>query len=492
MELNKLDFWFVVGSQTLYGADVLKTVAERAAEMAECISASPSVPCRLVYKGTMKTAEEITRVMKDANREDSCCGVVTWCHTFSPSKMWIEGLSLLQKPLCHFATQYNRGIPGQDIDMDFMNLNQAAHGDREHGFIGARLRLNRKIIVGFWQDEAPLSALGVWMRAAAGFKASRELRIMRFGDNMREVAVTEGDKVEAQIKFGWQVNTWPVGYLAEEIGKVTEAEIDAKILEYKALYELNTVSADAVRYQAREELAMHRLYEIEGIGAFTNTFQDLYGLRQLPGLATQQLMRAGYGFGAEGDWKLAAMTAIVKAMTQGMSGGTSFIEDYTYNLEEGNAYALGAHMLEVCPSIAAGRPKIEVHPLGIGGREDPARLVFEGRPGKAVVMTLVDMGGRFRMLLQDVECFGPPHPMPRLPVARVTWRPKPDLLTGIKLWIMAGGAHHSVLSYDATSDMMIDWAEMIGIEVIRIREDTTAEGLKQQLFLNDLAWKLKC
>lgn len=491
MKLNNLEFWFTVGSQSLYGDEVLETVSKRAAEMAEYISASKHIPCRLVYKGTMKTADEITAVMKEANSSDNCAGVVSWCHTFSPSKMWIEGLRLLQKPYCHFATQYNRTIPDKEIDMDFMNLNQAAHGDREHGFIGARLRLNRKIIVGYWQDEEPLNELGIWMRAAAGYKASRELRVMRFGDNMREVAVTEGDKVEAQIKFGWQVNTWPVGLLAEEAEKVTEAEIDAKMAEYREKYSLNTAELEAVRYQAREEIAMQRLFEAEGIGAFCNTFQDLYGLRQLPGLATQNLMAKGYGFGAEGDWKLSSLTAVIKAMTEGMGGGTTFMEDYTYNLEKGSEYTLGAHMLEVCPSVAAGKPKIEVHPLGIGGKEAPARLVFEGREGDAVAVTLVDMGGRFRMIVQDIKCVKPIYEMPNLPVARVMWRPMPDLITGVKLWIMAGGAHHSVLSYDATADMLISWAEMNDIEVIHIDKNTTAESLKQQLFYSDLAWKLK-
>jgi L-arabinose isomerase len=491
MDLSQLEFWLVIGSQDLYGSAVLETVAQRGAEMAEWISASGYIPCKLIDKGVMKTADEITSVMKDASHADNCCGVVAWCHTFSPSKMWIEGLRLLQKPYCHFATQYNRSIPDKDIDMDFMNLNQAAHGDREHGYIGARLRLKRKIIAGYWQDEEPLRELGSWMRSAAGYKASRELRVMRFGDNMREVAVTEGDKVEAQIKFGWQVNTWPVGYLAEEISKVTDADIDAKMASYEEKYELATGNLDAVRYQAREEIAMRRIFEREGIGAFSNTFQDLYGMNQLPGLATQALMSDGFGFAAEGDWKTAALTAVVKSITAGMGGGTSFIEDYTYNLEKGNEYTLGAHMLEVCPSVAAGRPRIEVHPLGIGDREAPARLVFEGKTGDAIIMTLVDMGERFRLIIQDVKCLKPPYEMPNLPVARVVWKPMPGLLTGVKLWIMAGGAHHSVLTYDATAEMMADWAAMQDIEVVHITGETTAETLKQQLFLNDLAWKLR-
>jgi L-arabinose isomerase len=376
--------------------------------------------------------------------------------------------------------------------MDFMNLNQAAHGDREHGYIGARLRLGRKVIAGYWQDEEPLCELGAWMRSALGYKASRDLRVMRFGDNMRQVAVTEGDKIEAQIKFGWQVNAWPVGFLVEEAGKVSQVDIDKKMAYYREKYELATDDVDAVRYQARMEIAMSRIFQREGIGAFSNTFQDLYGLKQLPGLATQELMAEGYGFAAEGDWKTAALTAVVKKMTRGMGGGTTFIEDYTYNLERGNEYTLGAHMLEVCPSIAAGRPKIAVYPLEIGDREPPARLIFEGREGNAIVTTLVDMGGRFRLIIQDVVCLKPAHDMPKLPVARVVWKPLPDLAAGVKLWIMAGGGHHSVLSYDATAEMMTDWARMHDIEVVHITKDSTANLLEQQLFMNDLAWKLKC
>ncbi len=489
-ELKKQEFWFVVGSQILYGAEVLETVAKRAKEMAEKLS--ESLPCKLVYKGTIKSADEATQIMKEANYADECCGVVTWCHTFSPSKMWIEGLRLLQKPYCHFATQYNRSIPDDEIDMDFMNLNQSAHGDREHGFLGARMRLARKVIMGYWQDEEPIRELGEWMRAAVGYRFSRNLRIMRFGDNMREVAVTEGDKVETQIKLGWMVNTWPVGYLVEEMAKVTEAEIETKMAEYRARYAFNTDDIASVRYQALEEVAMKRIFEREKIGAFSNTFQDLYGLKQLPGLASQNLMADRYGYGGEGDWKVAGMTAVIMAMTEGMSGGTTFIEDYTYNLEKGNEYSLGAHMLEVGPSIAAEQPKIEVHALGIGDREAPARLVFEGKPGKAIVVTLIDMGGRMRMILQDIECVKPIYQMRNLPVARVMWKAMPDLCTGTKMWILAGGAHHSVLTYDASAEMLADFAEMNEIEFVHITKDTTVEGLKQQLFLNDLAWKLKC
>lgn len=484
------EFWFVVGTQFLYGEEVLDTIAARAAEMAQIMSRT--LPFPLEYKGLVKTWDDAVSVMKKANYDDGCLGVVAWCHTFSPAKMWLEGLRILQKPFCHFATQYNRSIPNDEIDMDFMNLNQAAHGDREFGFAGARLRMARKIVMGYWQDEQPLAELEEWMRAAYGYKVSRELRVMRFGDNMREVAVTEGDKVEAQLQFGWQVNTWPVGDLAAEMDAVPDADIDNKVEEYARRYEMAAGDTDAIRYQAREEIAMRRMFERENIGAFSNTFQDLHGMRQLPGLASQNLMADGYGYGGEGDWKVSAMTRVMKAMTEGMGGGTAFMEDYTYNLEKGKEYSLGAHMLEVCPSLAAQKPRIEVHPLGIGDREAPARLVFEGRAGKAIVVSLVDMGGRFRMIIQDIECVKPIFDMPNLPVARVMWRARPDLCTGAKLWIMAGGAHHSVLSYDATPGMMIDWAEMNDIEVLHITAQTTVEGFRQQLQFSDIVWGLKC
>lgn len=489
--MKKYEFWFVVGSQFLYGPEVLDTVAVRAAEMAEQMNKSGILPCKLIYKVTAKTSKEISDVAREANYDPNCAGIITWMHTFSPSKMWIDGLKNLQKPYCHFATQYNRDIPNDEIDMDFMNLNQAAHGDREHGFIGARLRMARKVIMGYWQDERVLQELGDWMRAAVGAAFSKSLKVMRFGDNMREVAVTEGDKVEVQMKLGWEVNTWPVGKLAEYIGGVTEAEVDALMTEYKELYTIATDNIESVRYQAREEIAMKKMLDSEDCMAFSNTFQDLYGMKQLPGLASQRLMAQGYGYGGEGDWKVAAMTSIIKAMTEGMSGGTTFMEDYTYNLSPGQEYSLGAHMLEVCPSVASARPRIEVHPLGIGGREDPARLVFEGHPGTACAVSLIDMGGRLRMICQDIECVKPILPMPNLPVARVMWRALPDLCTGAKCWILAGGAHHTVLTYDATPTMLKDWARMMDIEFVRIDKDTTPDSLEQELFLNDLAWKLK-
>ena len=491
MILQNYEFWFVVGSQFLYGPEVLETVANRAAEMVEKMNASGNLPCKLVYKVTAKTSKEITDVVREANHDPRCAGVITWCHTFSPSKMWINGFASLLKPYCHFATQYNREIPNEEIDMDFMNLNQAAHGDREHGFIAARLRMPRKVIAGYWQDEDVQARIGSWMRAAVGVAVSKTMKVMRFGDNMREVAVTEGDKVEVQAKLGWEVNTWPVGKLVDTMNEVTEAEVDAKMAEYASLYEMATDDVETVRYQAREEIAMKKMLDAEGCMAFTNTFQDLYGMKQLPGLASQHLMAQGYGYGGEGDWKVSAMTAIMKAMAEGLTGGTAFMEDYTYHLEKGNEYSLGAHMLEVCPSVAADKARIEVHPLGIGDREPPARLVFEGKAGSAIVVSLVDMGGRLRLICQDIECVKPIMDMPNLPVARVMWRAMPDLTTGVECWITAGGAHHTVLSYDVTAEQMKDWATMMDIEFVHITKDTTVEGLEQQLFLNDLAWKLK-
>ena len=486
----KYNFWFVVGSQDLYGEEVLKTVAERAAEMAAKMS--EALPYPLIYKVTAMSNDQITRIIKEANYDDSCAGIITWCHTFSPSKMWINGLANLQKPYCHFATQYNKEIPNDEIDMDFMNLNQAAHGDREHGFIAARLRMPRKVIAGYWQNPDVLKRIGSWMKSAVGVAVSKNLKVMRFGDNMREVAVTEGDKVEVQTKLGWQVNTWAVGDLVKEMNVVTETEIDALVAEYTAKYEINTPNVDAIRYQAREEIAMKKMMDANGCMAFSNTFQDLYGMEQLPGLASQHLMAQGYGYGGEGDWKVSAMTAIMKAMGENGNGASAFMEDYTYHLAEGQEDSLGAHMLEVCPSLAGSKPKIETHHLGIGMNEkDPARLVFEGKEGDAIVVSLIDMGGRLRLIVQDIICVKPILPMPNLPVARVMWKAMPNLTDGVELWITAGGAHHTVLSYDVTAEQMKDWAKMMDIEFVHITKDTTVDALEKELFLMDLAWKLK-
>ena len=490
--MKQYNFWFVVGSQALYGEEVLKTVAVRAEEMAR--EMSKFLPYPLTYKVTAMSNSQIADIVKEANYDDTCAGIITWCHTFSPSKMWINGLANLQKPYCHLATQYNQEIPNDEIDMDFMNLNQAAHGDREHGFIAARLRMPRKVIAGYWKSETVHKRLGDWMKAAVGVAVSKSMKVMRFGDNMREVAVTEGDKVEVQTKLGWQVNTWAVGDLVKEMNAVSEAEIDALMDVYKSKYEIATENVAAIRYQAREEIAMKKMMDREGCKAFSNTFQDLYGMEQLPGLASQHLMAQGYGYGGEGDWKVSAMTSIMKAMGENGNGASAFMEDYTYHLVEGQEYSLGAHMLEVCPSLADpnGKIKIETHHLGIGMNEkDPARLVFEGKEGDAIVVSLIDMGGRLRLICQDIHCVKPIMPMPNLPVARVMWKAEPNLTDGVECWITAGGAHHTVLSYDVTAEQMRDWARMMDIEFVHITKDTTVEALEKELFFNDLAWKLK-
>ena len=486
--MKKYEFWFIVGSQMLYGPEVLDTVVNRAKEMTRVLSAA--LPYPLIYKGTVKSNDEICQIVKMANYCDACVGIITWCHTFSPSKMWINGLVELQKPWCHFATQYNQQIPNEEIDMDFMNLNQAAHGDREHGYIGARLHLPRKVVAGYWREATVQKRLGDWMRAAAGAAFSRNLKVMRFGDNMREVAVTEGDKVGVQAKLGWQVNTWPVGTLVEYMDAVTDAEIGDLMQRYASLYEMQTEDVETVRYQAREEIAIRKMMDEEGCMAFSNTFQDLYGMKQLPGLASQDLMAQGYGYGGEGDWKVAAMTSILKFMGENSNGASAFMEDYTYHLVKGSEYSLGAHMLEVCPSISAAKPAIRVYPLGIGDREPPARLVFEGKEGDAIIASLIDMGGRLRLIVQDIHCVKPILSMPNLPVARVMWQPKPSLCEGLECWLTAGGAHHTVLSYDVSAEILRDWARIMDIEFVHISDATAQEKLEQELFLADLAWKL--
>ena len=485
MKISDYEFWFVVGSQFLYGAETLRQVEKNSRILVDELNACGKLPCKVVYKDIVKTADGATGIVNEANFSEDCAGIITFCHTFSPSKMWINALSLLQKPWLHFHTQFNLTIPNDEIDMDYMNLHQSAHGDREHGFIGARMRKPRKIVVGYWKKTEVQEKIGKWMKSAAAADFSRNLKVMRFGDNMREVAVTEGDKVEVQMKLGWQVNTWPVGALVEEMDLVTEAETDAKMDEYRSLYDFATDDMETVRYQAKEEIAIRKMLDREGCKAFSNTFQDLYGMKQLPGIATQNLMRQGYGYGGEGDWKVAALTAVMKFMGE----RSAFMEDYTYDLE--NGLSLGAHMLEVCPSLYDGKPRIEVHPLGIGDREPPARLVFEGRAGKGVVASLVDMGGRLRLIVQDIECIKPTQTMPNLPVARVMWRPEPDLETGAECWILAGGAHHTVLSYDCDAEMLRDFARIMDIEFVHIDKDTKPETLEKELFFSDIAWKLK-
>ncbi len=490
MSMKDYEFWFVTGSQHLYGPEALDQVAANSKAIVDGLNASGKMPCRIVWKPIVKTAAEIKTMFKEASYNDSCAGVIAWMHTFSPSKMWINGLKDFKKPYCHFHTQFNREIPWDDIDMDFMNLNQAAHGDREHGFICTRLRMQRKIIVGYWQDEKPQNKLASWMRSAVGYAFSQNFKMVRFGDNMRQVAVTEGDKVEAEIKLGWDVEYRGIGDLVAIMNEVTDAEVDAMMAEYAEKYDMNTDNVDSVRYQAKTEVAMKKMFDEFGYSAFTTNFEDLHGMDQLPGLACQDLMAKGYGFGGEGDWKVAAMTAIMKAMAEGMTGGTAFMEDYTYHLEKGNEHILGAHMLEVCPSVAVNKPKIEVHELGIGDRQPPARLVFDSKNGDAIVASLVDMGGRLRLIVNDVKACNPLHKMPKLPVAGVMWKPMPDLETSAQAWIMAGGAHHSVLSYDVTAEMMHDWAAMMGIEFVHITADTTIEGIEKELFFNDVAYKI--
>ncbi len=496
-ELKKYIFWFVTGSQHLYGPETLEKVAEHSQMIAKALADAPSIPFRVVFKPVVKTPDEINKLCREANSDESCAGIITWMHTFSPAKMWISGLSILQKPLLHLHTQFNRDIPWDSIDMDFMNLNQAAHGDREYGFIGARMRLARKVVVGYWEDSEVRRRMGVWMRAAVGYVESRKIKVARFGDNMRQVAVTEGDKVEAQIKLGWSVDGFGVGDLVQLVDQVSDSDANILLEEYAERYDITPEGRsegtvrDAIRVQAKYEIALKAFMEEGSYGAFTTTFEDLHGLKQLPGLAAQRLMEAGYGFGGEGDWKTSAMVRLVKLMSSGMGKGTSFMEDYTYHFEPGNEMVLGAHMLEVCPTIAATRPRIEVHPLGIGGKADPARLVFDGQSGSAIAATLIDMGDRFRLIVNDVNAIKPEKAMPKLPVARLLWKPEPSLMDGAEAWILAGGAHHTVFSLDITAEHMVDWAEMTGIECILINKDTRMNELKKELRYNDLIWRLR-
>mgnify|MGYP000095015449 FL=1 len=488
MALKDYEFWFIVGTQFLYGEEIFETINSHAQEM--CAEWSSKLPCKIIAKPCVKTSKEILDVFQQANTDERCAGVITWMHTFSPSKAWIAGFNSLQKPYLHLNTQYNRDIPWNDIDMDFMNLNQSAHGDREHGFIAARMRLKRKVIAGYWKDEAFQKKMEIWIRAAVGAAESRKVHVLRISDNMRNVAVTDGDKIEAQIKLGWQVDHYGVCDVIKEIDAVTEEEIDAQMAEYEKLYIMDTDNIDAVRYQAKEEVGIKKFLEKHSFNAFHTNFEDLQGLRQLPGLASQDLMRQGYGFGAEGDWKVAAMLRVMKSMSEGLDGGTVFMEDYTYHFEPGNEMLLGSHMLEVCPTCAAEKPKIQVHPLGIGNREDPARLVFKAQTGKGIVVTLVDMGDRLRMICNDVECKEQVNDMPKLPVAGVLWKPLPCLQTSAEAWIYAGGAHHSVLSYSLTADNMRDFAEIMGIEFVHINESTEINEFRKELFYNDVAYKL--
>ena len=493
LKLKPYKFWFATGSQHLYGPETLAQVERNSQAIVSGLNQSGALPFELVYKPVLTTPDAIRRLMLDANADDECAGVITWMHTFSPSKMWIGGLSQLKKPLAQLATQFNRDIPWDTIDMDFMNLNQSAHGDREHGFIYARMRLARKVIFGHWEDRAVREEIAGWMRTAAAFAESRRLKVARFGDNMRQVGVTEGDKVDAEIVFGWSVNGYGVGDLVQSVNAVSDADVERLMKEYEERYEIKPAGRsegpvrDAIRYQARVELALRSFLEEGGFSAFTTTFEDLHGLRQLPGLAVQRLMEDGYGFGAEGDWKTAALTRLVKIMDNGR--GTSFMEDYTYHLDPADPLVLGAHMLEICPTIAATKPRIEVHPLSIGGKEDPARMVFNGRAGRAVNVSVIDLGNRFRLLVNEVEAAEVRRDMPKLPVARVLWKVLPNLKDGVEMWIRAGGAHHTVFSYGVTAAQIADFAEMAGVECLVIGERTDPLEFRQWLMLGELAYR---
>lgn len=495
LNMKQYEFWFVTGSQHLYGPETLLEVEAHSQQMTEGIDRNPAIPGKVVFKPVLTTPEAIRQLCLEANSDDRCAGIITWMHTFSPAKMWISGLTELRKPLLHFHTQFNRDIPWDSIDMDFMNLNQAAHGDREYGFIGARMGIARKVVVGYWEDPAVLSRIGGWMSTAIGVTEGRRLKVARFGDNMRQVAVTEGDKVEAQIKFGWSINGYGVGDLVHRMNDISEAEVNQLLEQYNDQYDISAEARaagpirDAILEQARIELGMKAFLQEGGFGAFTTTFEDLHGIKQLPGLAVQRLMAEGYGFGGEGDWKTAALLRIMKIMANNQ--GTSFMEDYTYHMEPGNELVLGSHMLEICPTIASNRPKIEVHPLSIGGKADPARLIFDGASGAALNASIIDMGNRFRLLVNEVDAVKPEIPMPKLPVARVLWKPQPSLRDSAEAWILAGGAHHTVFSYKVTTEQLVDWAEMTGIECAIIDKNTSPRSFRNELRLNDIAWKLK-
>jgi L-arabinose isomerase len=484
-DFTKIEIWFVSGSQHLYGAETLKIVAENAEKIAASLAGERSIPVRIVFKAVVTTPEEIRALCREANGAESCIGLIFWMHTFSPAKMWIAGLSLLNKPFLHLHTQFNRALPWSSIDMDFMNLNQAAHGDREFGFITARLNLARKVVVGFWQDEDTVSEIAAWSRAAAGWHESQNLKVARFGDNMRQVAVTEGDKVAAQVQFGFSVNGYGVGDLVTRIHAFSDADVDKLVAEYREAYSIAKEHdrPESLRDAAKIELGLRAFLEDGGFGAFTDTFEDLHGMKQLPGIAAQRLMADGYGFAGEGDWKTAALVRIMKVMATGMEAGTSFMEDYTYDFS-GTPKVLGSHMLEVCPSIAAEKPSLEVHPLGIGGKEDPVRLVFTAPPGPAINASIIDMGTHFRMLVNEVDVVEPEQALPKLPVARAVWVPRPSLKIGAAAWIYAGGAHHTGFSQALTMEHMVDFAEIAGLEVVRIDADTKIFQLRQELRWN--------
>jgi L-arabinose isomerase len=490
-----LEVWFITGSQHLYGPETLKQVAEHSQEMVRGLAGAPGIPVTVVFKPVMTTPESLYQLALEANQAQNCIGLITWMHTFSPAKMWIAALKNLRKPFVHLHTQSNRDLPWAAIDMDFMNLNQSAHGDREFGFIASRMRLNRKVVVGFWQEPEVIGELAAWARAACGWHDAQRMKVARFGDNMRNVAVTEGDKVDAQIRLGYSVQAFGVGDLAARVRQVMDAEIDRLAAEYDESYQVaETLRAggsqrQSLREAARIELGLRHFLEDGGYTAFTDNFEDLHGLEQLPGVAAQRLMADGYGFGGEGDWKTAALVRTMKVMSAGLPGGTSFMEDYTYHLSDGGQ-VLGAHMLEICPSIAGDRPTLEIHPLSIGGKADPVRLVFTAPAGPAVCASVVDMGDRFRMVVNQVDVVTPQQPLPKLPVARALWVPRPSLKVAATTWILAGGAHHTGFSQALTAQHLEDLAEIAGMEYLLIDESTRVSEFKKELKWNNAYYRM--
>ncbi len=493
--LKQFEVLFVTGSQHLYGEETLKQVAEHSKQIADALNKATEIPVSVHFKPTVKSTEEIYNLCSDANTSTNCVGIIAWMHTFSPAKMWISGLKILHKPLLHLHTQFNRDIPWDKIDMDFMNLNQSAHGDREFGFMMTRLRYDRKVVVGHWQDKEVLSDIGIWSRAACGWHDWQRAKFCRFGDNMRQVAVTEGDKVEAEMKFGYSVNGYGIGDLVKVINQVSDKEVDTLTSVYEEEYEVvkplrkGGEKNESLKAAARTELGMRYFLQDGNFKGFTDTFEDLHGMSQLPGIAVQRLMNDGYGFGGEGDWKTATLVRAMKVMATGLPGGNSFMEDYTYHFEPGKEMVLGSHMLEICSSIANGKISCEIHPLGIGGKADPVRLVFNVAKGPALNASLVDMGNHFRLLINEVEAVTPPHDLPKLPVARVLWKPYPDMKTGCAAWIIAGGAHHTCYSQNLTSEHLICFAEIAGIEKVLIGKNTTLYELKNELRWNDIYYR---
>ena len=490
-KIKKQEVWFVTGSQHLYGPETLKQVAADSAKIASALDKSPKISQKVVFKPVLTTPDSIFELCSEANNSKNCIGLITWMHTFSPAKMWIRGLSILNKPFLHFHTQLNRDIPWESIDMNFMNLNQSAHGDREFGFIGTRMRLNRKVVVGHYQDPEAIDRIAVWVRAASAWNDTLNMKIARFGDNMRDVAVTEGNKVSAQMKMGYSVYGYGIGDLVKSVNEVSAGAIKKLLTEYGSEYKLTkaVAASETLKEAARIELGMEAFLKGGNFKAFTTTFEDLHGLKQLPGLAVQRLMAKGYGFGAEGDWKTAALVRSMKVMAMGLNGGTSFMEDYTYHFDPKGMKVLGAHMLEVCPSIALGKPSIEVHQLSIGGKEDPARLVFKTAPGSAINVSVIDLGNRFRMIVNEVEVVKCPG-MPNLPVASVLWKPLPDLKIGAAAWILAGGAHHTGFSTSINSEYLEDFAGIMGVEYVLIDEKCDLTEFKKELRWNEIYYHI--